>query len=212
MKTLGLRLVCNPSPLLCSYREKEHREDIDDADAVNLSHVGLAVYDLLRTQHKWFHNQLWDVTSGSRVGELHKTPRMAWSKTKDKNPNGHLQEGHDDWFPNKMAEIISRTEEWCDIMSLAPPDGIFKTKIQDALKILSEKSKTKSKPIIVRLMFGNIPAMPVNCNSVIKSLTKGLDKKKSQPQNLGWCLAQGCILEPRQNYCRGWEVSSHRGA
>jgi hypothetical protein len=38
--------------------------------------------------------------------------------------------GNDDWFPEKMSEIVSRTKVWCDVMSLAPPDGLFLVEMQ----------------------------------------------------------------------------------
>jgi hypothetical protein len=41
--------------------------------------------------------------------------------------------GNDDWFPEKMqkmSEIVSHTEVWCDVMSLAPPDGLFLVEMQ----------------------------------------------------------------------------------
>ena len=61
-------------------------------------------------------------------------------------------------------------------MSLGPPDGQFLTAFQTALRKLAERSKTAEKPIVVRILFGNIAGMPVNCNSVIKALTKDLPK------------------------------------
>jgi phosphatidylserine/phosphatidylglycerophosphate/cardiolipin synthase-like enzyme len=84
------------------------------------------------------------------------------------------EQGHDDWFPEKMGEIMSRTEVWCDVMSLAPPDGLFMTQVQEALVKIAVRAAEKEKPVIVRMMFGNIPAMPVNCNKLIKEITKNL--------------------------------------
>mmetsp|Transcript_16631 Transcript_16631/g.27566 ORF Transcript_16631/g.27566 Transcript_16631/m.27566 type:complete len:580 (+) Transcript_16631:78-1817(+) len=139
-----------------------HVDDGDEAvddDAQNLSHVGTACYDTLRRQHNRFHHTLWNVTSGSIVS-LDPTPRDSSSE----NPN------HSDWFPEKLAGMVSRTEVWCDIMSLAPPDGIFLTTMQAALKQLHEKNKK----IVVRMMFGNIVGMPVNCHKVMKKLTEGI--------------------------------------
>lgn len=71
---------------------------------------------------------------------------------------------------------MKKTEHWCDVMSLGPPDGLFMTHFQDALKVIAENAKGKKSPIIVRMMFGNIIGMPVNCNSVIKALTKRVPK------------------------------------
>ncbi|KAL7434080.1 hypothetical protein ACHAXM_003909 [Skeletonema potamos] len=59
-------------------------------------------------------------------------------------------------------------------MSLGPPDGKFMTEFKAAIEKLAERSKTKiaQNPIIVRLLVGNIVGMPVNCNDVLKALTK----------------------------------------
>lgn len=61
-------------------------------------------------------------------------------------------------------------------MSLGPPDGKFLAAFQSALQTLAERSKTADKPIVVRMLFGNIAGMPVNCNGVRKALTKDLPK------------------------------------
>ena len=61
-----------------------------------------------------------------------------------------------------------------DVMSLGPPDGKFLTAFQSALQTLAERSKTLDEPIVVRMLFGNIAGMPVNCDGVIKALTKDL--------------------------------------
>jgi phosphatidylserine/phosphatidylglycerophosphate/cardiolipin synthase-like enzyme len=105
------------------------------------------------------------------VGELQYTPKECWQAIQD------LPEGHDDWFPEKLAEIIQRTEHWCDVMSLGPPDGLFMERFQEALAHLAAKSMEKDQPIHVRMMFGNIVGMPVNCTVVIRSLTKHLPKE-----------------------------------
>ena len=49
----------------------------DDATNANLSHVGLAAYDCLRSYYSEFHHSLWNVTKGKVVGELHQTPKEA---------------------------------------------------------------------------------------------------------------------------------------
>ncbi len=58
------------------------------------------------------------------------------------------------------------------MMSLGPPDGLFMTEMNKALKTIAAK-KTE-KPVIIRMMFGNIIGMPCNCSAVIKDLTNGL--------------------------------------
>jgi hypothetical protein len=104
------------------------------------------------------------VTSGSVVS-LDPTPRESFSTT-----DGNLPTNHSDWFPEKIGEMVSRTEVWCDVMSLGPPDGVFMTCMQAALKQLHSNNKK----IIVRMMFGNIVGMSVNCDKLIKTLTKDI--------------------------------------
>lgn len=123
-------------------------EEAEDEDAENLSHVGMAAYECLRTKHSEHHHQLWNVTHGRIVGELHQTPKEAWP--------GHEipPEGHDDWFPEIMGDIISRTRIWCDVLSLGPPDGRFMTTFKEALGKIAETAEGRDKPIVVRMMFG----------------------------------------------------------
>mmetsp|Transcript_6969 Transcript_6969/g.15906 ORF Transcript_6969/g.15906 Transcript_6969/m.15906 type:complete len:358 (+) Transcript_6969:173-1246(+) len=155
--------------LLCRKHDDESSGDeLFDKDAVNLSHVGEAVHDVLGRHHNRSHHSQWNVTSGKIIGSVHDTPRKVWDTAA--NP----EKDNDDWFPEKLANIISRTEAWCDIMSLGPPDGKFLTAFQGALQTLAERSKTAAKPIVVRMLFGNIAGMPVNCGGVIKALTKDL--------------------------------------
>jgi phosphatidylserine/phosphatidylglycerophosphate/cardiolipin synthase-like enzyme len=146
------------------YNPKDE-EEVEDDDAVGLSHVGTAAYDVLRKRHHWHHHSLWNVTSG-HVVSLDHTPKQAWTEP-------DVLDGHSDWFPKKLAEIVARTEIWCDVLSLGPPDGVFMTEFNAALKQLHEKDKK----ITVRMMFGNIIGMPVNCTAVIKHLTKDIPKE-----------------------------------
>eukprot|EP00550_Attheya_septentrionalis_P002436 CAMPEP_0198283186 /NCGR_PEP_ID=MMETSP1449-20131203/2850_1 /TAXON_ID=420275 /ORGANISM="Attheya septentrionalis, Strain CCMP2084" /LENGTH=609 /DNA_ID=CAMNT_0043979723 /DNA_START=92 /DNA_END=1921 /DNA_ORIENTATION=+ len=159
---------------LCKNKGADDASDgeVHDDDALGLSHVGEAAYELLRTKHHRQHHSLWNVTSGKVVGKLHQTPINAFVPSMESS----RAEGHDDWFPEKLAEIVKRTEIWCDIMSLTPPDGLFMSHLHEAFQLLSKKA-TAERPITVRLMCGNIVGMPVNCTAVIKALTKGIDKK-----------------------------------
>uniref|UniRef100_A0A7R9ZI30 Phospholipase D n=1 Tax=Pseudictyota dubia TaxID=2749911 RepID=A0A7R9ZI30_9STRA len=143
-------------------------EQAEDDDAEGLSHVGAAAYETLRTKHAEHHHQLWNVTSGKVVGDLHQTPKEAWP--------GHPvhPDGHDDWFPEIMADIISRTEVWCDVLSLGPPDGKFMDRFKEAVSKVAENAEGKEKPVIIRMMFGNIVGMPVNCNGIRHQLTDHL--------------------------------------
>jgi len=143
--------------------------DVTDSSASKLSHVGLAAYEVLRKKHNWHHHKLWNVSSGKVIGELHQTPRPRVFGMKK-----NLVNGHDDWFPKKLGEILSRTKIFCDVMSLGPPDGAFMDELKKGLATIAENSKSNDKPVIVRMMFGNIVGMPVNCDAVIKELTKDL--------------------------------------
>jgi phosphatidylserine/phosphatidylglycerophosphate/cardiolipin synthase-like enzyme len=144
-------------------------DECEDRSAKNLSHVGTAAYDCLRKHHNRHHHQLWNVTSGEFVS-LDQTPVGGWNLIKDPD------DGHDDWFPTKLAELLAKTEYWCDLMSLGPPDGLFMTKFNDALKTLAAKQVGGGRTIVVRMMFANIIGMPVNCTKVIKRLTRGVPK------------------------------------
>jgi len=143
-------------------------EEVVDEDAVGLSHVGEAAYEVLRTKHNWYYKTQWNVTSGSVVGQLHQTPLDGWSNSTEP------EEGHSDWFPEKMGEIMSRTEVWCDVLSLGPPDGLFLTKIKEALAVIAERANGREEPVTIRMMFGNIVGMPVNCTAVMNALVSDL--------------------------------------
>jgi len=140
-----------------------------DVDAADLSHVGQAAYECLRTVYSEYHNQLWNVTRGRVVGDLHQTPKDAFPGPADK-----FEDGHDDWFPEIMGDILSRTKVWADVLSLGPPDGRFMTAFQGALSKISENAADKDKPVIIRMMFGNIVGMPVKCDAVLNELTQDL--------------------------------------
>ena len=154
--------------LCCGGAPEWDGEEVEDNDAKNLSHIGEAAYDVLRKWHGRQHHKLWNVTSGEVVDELHQTPRNTWEQTRDPEDN------HDDWFAEKMGEILSRTERWADVLSLAPPDGLFMTKFQEALQVICDRAAVQEKKITIRMCFGNIVGMPVNITAVTKELTKNL--------------------------------------
>jgi len=135
-------------------RDEEEDEDsgdeTTDKQARKLSHVGQAAYEVLRTRHEDSHLVMWDVTTGKVVGKMDQTPKGDYFETEDEPP-----EGHSDWFPEKMAKIVKRTKEWCDIMSLGPPDGLFMEKLKEAIEHLNDKA-TEKDPIVIRMCFGNI--------------------------------------------------------
>jgi hypothetical protein len=143
---------------------------VADSSSEKLSYVGTAAYNALRFKHAWHHHSQWNVTTGKTVGSLQQTPKAdVFKSSADPSP------AHDDWFPEALKEIMSKTTTWCDLMSLGPPDGIFMTKMKEALLVVCENAKSNpAKPIIVRMMFGNIVGMPVNCDKIIKKLTEDL--------------------------------------
>lgn len=145
-------------------------DEIEDKSAGDLSYVGTAAYDVLRRHHNHHHKELWNVTKGKVVGEVQFTPIDAFTRTETIDP----PEGHDDWFPEKIGEIISRTNDWCDIMTLAPPDGKFLEEIKKALAAICKRSDSFGGRVVIRFLMANIVAMPVNCNTLIKELTKDL--------------------------------------
>jgi hypothetical protein len=149
-------------------------DEVVDKSAGDLSHVGLAAYEVLRKRHNHHHHELWNVTKGKVVGEIQVTPKDAFSRETHDPP-----EGHDDWFPQVVCEMISRTEEWCDVMSLAPPDGLFLKYFQKALTNICERESSLGR-VTIRMMFGNIVGVPVNCDKIIKQLTGHLPKDADQ--------------------------------
>jgi hypothetical protein len=166
-------------PLFSAFRKKvgldeSSGDEIEDSSAVDLSHVGTAAYDVLRRHHNHRHHELWNVTKGKMI-RLDYTPRDAFTRDDRTDP----VEGHDDWFPQKLEQLIGQTEEWCDVLTLAPPDGLFLDAFKNGIKKLCEAEVTLNRKRIIRIMFGNIVGQPVNCTNVIAELTKDL------PENAG---------------------------
>ncbi|CAB9510902.1 Inherit from NOG: PLDc [Seminavis robusta] len=151
-------------------------EECEDKSADDLSYVGEAVYNVLRRHHNHHHHELWNVTKGKIVGDLQFTPRDAFTRMDRTDP----VDGHDDWFPKAALSVMRKTQVWCDVLSLAPPDGKFMVEFKDALREICENQTFETSlmsghnRITVRMMFGNIVGMPVNCNRIIKELTKDL--------------------------------------
>ena len=93
--------------LLCRKHDDESSGDeLHDKDARNLSHVGEAVHKVLGRQHNRSHHSQWNVTSGKIIGSVDDTPKSVWDTAADPGKD------NDDWFPEKLAGIISRTEAW----------------------------------------------------------------------------------------------------
>ncbi|KAL3904140.1 MAG: hypothetical protein SGARI_005055, partial [Bacillariaceae sp.] len=109
-----------------------------------LSHVGTAAYDKLREIYSEHHHTLWNVSSGKVIGEVHQTPKTAFAEGLPKD-TPH-PDGSNDWFPEIMGEILSRTTCWADVCSLGPPDGRFMTAFQDALAKINENAQGRDKP------------------------------------------------------------------
>jgi hypothetical protein len=90
--------------------DEESGDETTDVDAIGLSHVGKAAYEVLRTQHEDAHHVTWDVTMGKVIGEMDQTPKGCFGLEEDP------PEGHSDWLPEKIAAIMERTNHWCDVM------------------------------------------------------------------------------------------------
>jgi len=158
--------------------DAESVEEVDDEDAEKLSYVGNAAYEALRKGHSLHHNELWNVTTGKVVGKIQMTPKDAFTRMEHIDP----PDNHDDWFPKRLGEVIGQTKEWCDIMTLAPPDGLFLTEMKKAFAAICNQSDSfGNKHVVIRLLMANIVGMPVNCKMLIDELTKDLpsnaDKK-----------------------------------
>ena len=158
------------SKLFGKRDDESSGDEVFDEDAIGLTHVGEAVHKVLGRHANHYHQKMWNVSSGKVVGSVHQTPINLWGSSKDP------VKGNDDWFPEKMAEIIGRTEKWCDIMSLGPPDGKFMSDFKAAIEKIADRSKSAKDPIIVRFLVGNIVGMPTNCNAVLEALTKDVAK------------------------------------
>eukprot|EP00929_Paragymnodinium_shiwhaense_P107584 TRINITY_DN7376_c0_g3_i1.p1 TRINITY_DN7376_c0_g3~~TRINITY_DN7376_c0_g3_i1.p1 ORF type:complete len:562 (+),score=97.37 TRINITY_DN7376_c0_g3_i1:136-1821(+) len=158
--------------VLCGYEEPESEDvdDVTDRNASRLSYIGKAAYNEMRTKHKKKWHKAWNVTSGKVIGEVMQTPQTKFSWLYPGDPPA----GHGDWFPAKFFEVMSKTQVWCDVTSLSPPDGDFMTKFKEALKCIAKTAEGKEDPIIVRLLFGNIIGMPVDCHSVLDELVTEL--------------------------------------
>jgi hypothetical protein len=149
----------------CFREEESSGDEVEDDDAAHLSDIGKVAYDCLRRKHNHTHHQAWNVTSGEVVTEVRQTPYGTWNNPNDPPPV------HDNWLPQKMGEIISRTQYWCDVTSLGPPDGEFLVQFKKALAIVAATSNKPGRDTItVRLLFGNIVGMPVNCDAVMADL------------------------------------------
>lgn len=108
------------------------------------------------------------------IGGLQYTPDPKVFQNNLYATKGIDNETHSNWFAEKMCEIMSKTTKWCDVMSLAAPDGYFREQFKIALKNIAKNAEGKDEPIIVRLMFGNIIGLPINCERLMRKLTEEL--------------------------------------
>lgn len=154
----------------CSSAPEPSFAKVLDKESGSLSYVGTAAYDELSSSHAQYFHQLWNISTGVPVGKVQDTPSKGWESTQDPS------DGHDAWFPERMCEIMSKTQVWCDVTSLGPPDGQFLVAFKKALGNIAKNARGKAEPIVVRMMFGNIVAMPVDCDALVTSLTQDLDE------------------------------------
>jgi len=74
-----------------------------------------------------------------------------------------------------MYQVIVRAKTWVDITSLSPPDGKFLIQFRKAVSKLAENAcdmyQDSDKKITIRMLFGNIIGMPVDCHALISQLT-----------------------------------------
>lgn len=79
--------------------------------------------------------------------------------------------GHSDSFYDELYDAITRAEARLDLTSLSPPDGRFEAAIRNALTYLSRTGR----PVIARLLFGNIIGSTIDTDAVLASLTRDVD-------------------------------------
>jgi len=82
--------------------------------------------------------------------------------------------------PKKIEKLLGQTEEWCDILTLAPPTGLFMDAFKNGIKTICEAEGLFNRKIIIRIMFGNIVGQPVNCNKLIAEMTEDLPENASE--------------------------------
>jgi len=148
------------------YGKDFEYQDIKDEHGQTLSYIGKAAYNCLAKKHKKTRGKCWNVTNGKVVGTALQTPYGMWETSADP------PQPHDNWLPENMGKMMSKTKYWLDVTQLAPPDGEFLSEIKKALVTIAETSNQPGHQIItIRLMFGNIVGMPVNIHSVMQELT-----------------------------------------
>eukprot|EP00746_Dinoflagellata_sp_MGD_P013350 gnl/MRDRNA2_/MRDRNA2_128822_c0_seq1.p1 gnl/MRDRNA2_/MRDRNA2_128822_c0~~gnl/MRDRNA2_/MRDRNA2_128822_c0_seq1.p1 ORF type:complete len:586 (-),score=117.70 gnl/MRDRNA2_/MRDRNA2_128822_c0_seq1:144-1901(-) len=165
---------------LCCGRKEDYDFDLEDLDEVSedrlkglasFSYVGQGVMKELQACAPHRNKENWNVNFGKVIGEVAQSPpRKYWGSAEISPEDTHS----DECLPKRMADVIAKAEHWVDITSLSPPDGKFITFFNDALTQLAQKAQDKTEPIIVRMLFGNIVGMPVDCDSVVEAVTEGI--------------------------------------
>jgi len=175
-------------PFCDSDSSSSSGDEVEDKDADRLSYVGDAAYEELRKHHNHYWHEAWNVTSGLVIGEVHQTPGNLRSDAYGSESivgtwgdQGDPPDGHSDWFPRKMGEIMRKTRIWLDAASLGPPDGLFMEEMKNAITFINQKALERGGAasgednVKIRMLFGNIIGMPVDCTAVINELTSDID-------------------------------------
>lgn len=149
--------------------------DLEGADEDQYSYILKSARSVLKEKHPKHEKTAWNVSSGTVIGDILQTP------PKDTWGMGVIEPEceHSDVLPTQMAEVITRTTKWVDITSLSPPDGKFETFFVDAVKTLNERALETGNTITIRMLFGNIIGMPVDCDALIDTFTKDIPEEKS---------------------------------
>jgi len=142
----------------------------NDGDAQGLSYVGLAVRRALKFRHWVQQGECWNITCGRVVGEVAQTPPRKYWGCEEILP----ETSHSDGLPKRMCDVIKKAHIWVDIASLGPPDGKFRDMMNDAVRALAAKANESGRKITVRMLFGNIIGMPVDCWGVVDRLLQGV--------------------------------------
>lgn len=164
-----------------AQEELSSGDEVTDLSAKHISYVAQAAYDKLRKSHNNSHHVCWNVTSGKIIGRVLDTPE--YDHSRDWQSPNDPREGHSNWFPEKIEEIMKKTKEWCDVSSLTPPDGLFMKCMKRAIKSINDTAVEQRGPdIIIRLLFGNVIGQPCDCNAVIKELVELVPKDNCRIQ------------------------------
>ena len=135
---------------------KEKIEGLENKHG-KLSAAGKAAVTELCAYHGDSFDKCWNVTTGRTVDDIRWTPKALFDSGDVVQQTGDLPmeetpEGvpadkvtnkmaHDLQLPRRMGELIAKTEYWCDVTSLDPPDGMFMTEFAKALRTVAEVAR-----------------------------------------------------------------------